>query len=296
MDPVFKESVRAGNRWAAEVMPLLDQPRAKEIALLFPVEMSLYEPLEVDSGGRHRMDLLGWYAQFVDLGWHVDIVHPEQVAAGALADYAHLVVPHNSLYDLGDNAALEAAVQTFVSRGGTLFHGPGCVLARRTFGIHEELTDFDCIDWAEAIIPNGWSTVAFTSGAPVATYIRSQRTAIARTSIGDGRVYSFGFEYGYAYSRRTMPIVPPEYGKREMHPLVLLARTPIAAIVGECPSVPLQPIKGVEVARFGKHVILVNHRSGPVDIRRMDAARVVPQVPGAEGWLAAHSAAYLKVR
>ena len=72
------------------------------------------------------MDLLGWYSQFVDLGWHVDIVHPDQVASGALADYAHLVVPHNSLYDLGDNAALESAVKEFVAGGGTVFHGPGC--------------------------------------------------------------------------------------------------------------------------------------------------------------------------
>ena len=76
MDEMFKDSLRAGNRWAAEVIPLLDQPRAKEVAILFPAEMGLYEPLEVDAEGRHRIDLLGWYAQFADLGWHVDIVHP----------------------------------------------------------------------------------------------------------------------------------------------------------------------------------------------------------------------------
>ena len=38
-------------------------------------------------------------------------------AAGALADYKHLVVPHNSLYDLGDNVALVAAVNKFVGDG-----------------------------------------------------------------------------------------------------------------------------------------------------------------------------------
>lgn len=31
-----------------------------EAALLFPAEMSRYEPLEVDAEGRHRVDLLGW--------------------------------------------------------------------------------------------------------------------------------------------------------------------------------------------------------------------------------------------
>src|ERR1039458_2553903 len=120
-------------------MPLLDAPRAKEVALLFPAEMSLYEPLKVDIEGRHRMDLLGWYAQFTDLGWHVDILHPTQIAAGVLTEYKHLIVPHNSLYDLGDNIALEAAVKKFVAAGGTVFHGPHCELARRAAGIEEEI-------------------------------------------------------------------------------------------------------------------------------------------------------------
>src|SRR5690242_4428080 len=137
MDELFKESLRAGNRWAAEVIPLLNQPRAKEVAILFPAEMSLYEPLAVDIEGSHRMDLLGWYQQFTDLGWHVDIVHPDQVAAGVLKDYKHLVIPHNSLYDLGDNLALETAVRKFVASGGTVFHGPHCRLAERAFGVVE---------------------------------------------------------------------------------------------------------------------------------------------------------------
>ena len=42
-----------------------------------------------------------------------------------------------------------------------------------------------------------------------------------------------GSNTAYAYSRRTMPIVPPQYGKREMHPVVLLNRTPIEAMVGD---------------------------------------------------------------
>jgi hypothetical protein len=296
MDPLFKDSLRAANRWAAEVMPLLDQPRAKEIALLFPAEMSLYEPLEVDSEGRHRMDLLGWYSQFVDLGWQVDIVHPAQVASGALADYSHLVVPHNSLYDLDDNAALEAAVKAFVAGGGTVFHGPGCKLAHEALGIQEESVEFDCIAWQEALIPHGWSTVAWSGGEALGRYIRSDAIAIARTRVGNGQVYSLGFEYGYAYARRTMPIVPPQYGKREMHPVILLARTPVEAIVGKCPNAPTKPGKGVEMARFGERLIIINHRASPVDIRCIPAERMISQVPCAPGWLAAHSAAFFHLR
>jgi hypothetical protein len=294
MDELFKESLRAGNHWAAEVIPLLDQPRAKEVALLFSAEMSLFEPLEVDTEGRHRMDLLGWYQQFTDLGWHVDILHPDQVAAGALADYKHFVVPHNSLYDLGENTALEAAVRKFVVDGGTVFHGPHCELARRALGIEEETIAFDCIKWDEEVIPHGWSTVAFRGGKALGRYIQSGKSAIAQTELDKGRVFSFGFQFGYAYSRRTMPIVPSQYGKREMHPVVLLKETPIAALAGASPLAPMAPIKGVEFARFGKHRVIVNHRASPVDMSGIAAKRALPQVPSAPGWLAAHAATYLE--
>ncbi len=257
--------------------------------------MSLYEPLEVDVEGRHRMDLLGWYSQFADLGWHVDILHPAQVAAGTLAQYKHLVVPHDSLYDLGDNAALEAAVSKFVTEGGTLLHGPHCELARRALGIEEAACEFDCIQWEEEVIPHGWSTVAFRGGKALGTYIRTGDRAIAQTDVGAGRVLSFGFQYGYAYSRRTMPIVPPAYGRREMHPVVLLKETPIAALIGSSPLLPIAPVKGLEFARFGNRLVLVNHRSSPLDISKMSAARTLPQVPSAPGWLAAHSATYIEL-
>jgi hypothetical protein len=295
MDEMFKESLRAGNRWATEVLPLLDQPRAREVALLFPAEMSLYEPLEVDTDGRHRMDLLGWYTQFTDLGWQVDIVHPDQVVAGALAEYKHLVVPHNSLYDLGDNGVLEAAIKQFVTAGGTMFHGPHCELARRAVGIEEEVVAFDCIKWREEVIPHGWSTVAFRHGTALGTYIQSGQTAFAQTDLGAGHVFSFGFQYGYAYSRRTMPIVPAQYGKREVHPVVLLQETPVAAMAGQSPLVPLPPIKGVEIARFGNRLIIVNHRSSPVDLRSLKSRPAIPLIPAAAGWLAAHAATCLEL-
>jgi hypothetical protein len=295
MDEVFKESLKAGNRWAAEVIPLLDQPRAREVALVFPAEMSLYEPLEVDEGGRHRMDLLGWHAQFLDLGYHVDILHPGQIASGALAGYRFLVAPHNSLYDLGDNEAFEAAVKAWVGQGGTLFHGPHCLLARRAFGIEEESVGFDAIKWREEIIPHGWSTVAFRTGRPLGTYLADGACALAQTEVGAGRVFSFGFEYGYAYSRRTMPIVPPAYGRREMHPIILLRETPVAALAGASPQLPIRPIKGVEFARFGHRLVVVNHRSSPVDLSGLTAQRHWPQVPSAPGWLAGHSATCLEI-
>jgi hypothetical protein len=255
--------------------------------------MSLYEPLEVDTDGRNRMDLLGWYQQFTDLGWHVDIVHPDQVIAGILMDYQHLVIPTNSLYDLGENATLEATVEQFVRAGANVFHGPHCELAKRALGIKEESIAFDCIDWHEKIIPHGWSTVAFRGSKAIGRYIQSGRIGISQTKLGKGHVYSFGFQYGYAYCTRTMPIVPPQYGKCEMHPIVLLTKSPVEKLAGISPLVPMKPLKGVEFARFGRNRVIVNHRSSPVDISGIRAKRVVPQVPSAKGWLAAHSAAFV---
>lgn len=295
MDEMFKDSLRLGIRWAEKVIPLLDAPRAKEIAILFPAEMSLYEPLEVDTGGRHRMDLLGWYQQFTDLGWHVDVVHPDQVVAGVLKDYEHLVIPTNSLYDLGNNLKLEAAVKQFVRSGGSVFHGPHCELARRALGVKEAPVNFDCVDWDEEIIPHGWSTVSFKGGKAIARYIQQGKAGIAQTKLGKGNVYSFGFQYGYSYSRQTMPIVPPQYGKREMHPVVLLSNTPVAKLAGVSSCAPMKPVKGVEFARFGRKLVIVNHRSSPLDISGIKARKAIAQVPTARGWLAAHSAVYLEL-
>lgn len=293
MDSTFRESLRTGIEWAKAVIPLIDEPREREVALLFPAEMSLLEPLQVDVGGRHRMDLLGWYEQFVDLGWNVDIVHPDQVLAGELDAYSHVVVPTNSLYDVGDNTALEARVRTWVERGGVLLHGPSCGLVAGAFGITEAEEDFDCLSWEEEIIPSGWSTVCYPGREAVATYIGSGNAAIATTPVGAGRVHSFGFEYGFAYCRTSMPIVPPQFGKREMHPVVLLSVTPVERLVGRSPRAAFTPVKGLEVARFGRHLVAVNHRSSPLRLAVPDGWTWQAQLPGPTGLLAAHSAVYL---
>jgi hypothetical protein len=137
--------------------------------------------------------------------------------------------------------------------------------------------------------------VAFRTGSANATYLQSGLTGLAETKLGTGRVLSFGFQYGYAYSRCTMPIVPPQHGKREMHPVVLLKETPVAALLGASPAAPLPPRRGVEMARFGSAAVIVNHRASPLDVGPLAARRVISQVPSALGWLAAHSAALVEL-
>ena len=87
-----------------------------------------------------------------------------------------------------------------------------------------------------------------------------------------------------------MPIVPPQYGKREMHPVVLLNHTPLEKLAGISPLAPMKPIKGVEFARFGHKLVVVNHRSSPVNIGGIKMKQALHMVPTAKGFLAAHSA------
>jgi hypothetical protein len=54
----------------------------------------------------------------------------------------------------------------------------------------------------------------------------------------------------------------------------------------------MTPVKGVEFARFGKNLVIVNHRSSPVNISGIPAGKIISLVPSAPGWLAAHSAVY----
>jgi len=92
-----------------------------------------------------------------------------------------------------------------------------------------------------------------------------------------------------------MPIVLPQYGKREMHPVVLLKETPVASFAGTSPLVPIPPVKGVEFARFGNKLLIVNHRSSPLSLSAISVRRALPLVTSAPDWLAAHSALYMEL-
>ena len=80
-----------------------------------------------------------------------------------------------------------------------------------------------------------------------------------------------------------------------MHPVVLLKETPVAAPAGASLLLPMAPVKGVEFARFGKQLVIVNHRSGPVNVGGMAVKREVALIPSAPGWLAAHAATCLEL-
>jgi hypothetical protein len=78
-----------------------------------------------------------------------------------------------------------------------------------------------------------------------------------------------------------------------MHPVVLLTQTPVEKLAGLSPLAPMKPFKGVEFARFGKKLVIVNHRSSPVNISGIKARQTVTQMRSVSGWLAGHSGVLL---
>jgi len=68
----------------------------------------------------------------------------------------------------------------------------------------------------------------------------------------------------------------------------------VATLAGRSPLAPMAPVKGVEFARFGSKLVIVNHRSSPVDISCIKSRQTLPLLVSAPGILAAHSAIYIE--
>jgi hypothetical protein len=296
MDAGFKESLATGNRWAARVLPrLAGQARLKEAAILFPRATQLYEPMLLDEGRQHRMDLLGWYRQLADLGFNVDILHPDQVKAGAAADYRLLVLPTDACYDLSPDPELEQALAGWVAAGGVCVHGPGNALAKAALGIREETVEFDCVTVGDRLlIPVGWTTVAYPDAERLAGFHRRGGTAIGQTRAGKGRVLSVGFPYGYAYASKTRP-VPFGYNREETVSVQLLEDQPVVSELRALRPERWHGGRGMEAGWFDQSVVIVNHRTMPVDLSSLlaDGSEADWQIPAGPFQLIPHAAVHV---
>ena len=295
MPPLFKESVRAGLDWFKAVAPQIDGHRTREIAILFPLAMSLVEPTAPGTAAAdHRQDLLGWFQHLCDLGWMVDIVHPDQVKAGVLGDYSALIIPKDTCYKHIPDQELECAIAEWLRRGGVVLHGPRCDVVGRLAPPEHPLTEVEYIAWEPRIVPEGIDLAYFESDDPVACY-ESGKPAISRTRVGEGCLYSLGFDVGYAYVKKDISGIPPKYGRLDMYalPLVDLVESPISAILNGHKRARYPACRGIEYADFGDRLIIVNHNSIPyrlVDTDDTDAVRMY-EVDG--NMLVPHSAVML---
>ena len=221
---------------------------------------------------------------------------PTRLRRARSPNYKHLVVPHNSLYDLGDNAALEAAVGKFVAAGGTVFHGPHCELAKRAFGIEEETIAFDCIKWHEEIIPHGWSTVACRGGTALGKYIQSGKArhradrhwqgpgVLLRLSIRPRLFAPHDADCAAAiWQTRNAPRRAAERNSR------CRAGRRFAA---DCRWLPSKASNSRASGNISSSSTIAPARWTSAASNR---AKRSPQVPSAPGWLAAHSAVCLEL-
>lgn len=269
MEDSFLESLKTGNAWCAEVIERRQGERKKEIAILFPQEMSDYEPFEVGDNKIRRLDLLGWYEICCDLGYQTDVISMHEIARGALNDYRVLIVPANDCYDSAEHKEHEAVIREWVSSGGTLLHGPMDALAESCFGIAGEECEKLPYRYGSGsvIIPQGVAFVRYHTGEQIADYADGG-CCVARHEGGDlrdGVVYSFGVQMGASYAAKNIPHVPYEQGNREMYPIRQSKSELLKDILRKHAPIGEERIaeRGIETGIFGNGTVIVNHRSTP---------------------------------
>lgn len=266
VDEGFAHSLRVGNLWARRVIPALGARGSDRVAVLFPSAMSLLEPLRVEGAEARRMDWLGLFTCLCDLGCAPDVIAPESIRAGCLAEYDVVLLSANDCYDVMPDCGMEAALRGFVERGGVVVHGARDRLAEAAFGIRPLPGDTECYDYqGEGGLLLRAEQCAY-EGEVLGAWRGSGAGCITRHAVGAGWVYSFGFLPGYQYAARTAPHVPLSQRNEALYPLAYMTRQPLAEVLARhLPEKELR-MKGVEAAAFERGTVVVNHTSHPVPL------------------------------
>lgn len=316
MEQPFLDSLRLGNQWCGEVIPLRKGGRKKEIALLFPSEMAHLEPFEVGNNKIRRLDLLGWYKICCDLGYQVDVISTHQIEKGALDDYKILIVAANDCYSAVEHRLSENVIKEWVKKGGVLLHGPGDALAKYCFGICGEACDKIPYQYGKVIIPQGEAFCRYHGGNSIADYIDGAGCCVAEYT-GEilagmtekmsketakeeyrGTVYAFGVQMGASYAAKNIPHVPYGQRNREMYPIIQSKTTLVKDILKRYIE-PASGIceRGIETGVFENGMVIVNHRSTPYVLPKKYKAEKYQYSGGCgqdgRGVLAGHSAVWV---
>lgn len=275
MPDSFNSSLRLGNEWAKKVIPKIKGRRRKQIAILFPSAMALLEPMSVSGNKERRCDLLGWYKMCCDLGCCADVIDLDMVAEGILDGYAALIIPENDCYMFDVNTGAECEIKRWVNGGGIVLSSPADMLCKNVFGISGTQFSGEPIWYGEGGMPQGDRFEYFDDGECIAKYCanaeaepkETDKNAVVMHRFGKGRVYSFGFAYGYSYCAKIAPHVPLSQKNNELYPIPMMKRNIAEDILTEC-GAERNEIYGrnIETAVFDNCMIIVNHRSQPVEI------------------------------
>lgn len=271
----FIGSLKIGNEWAKTVIPKINGKRKKQVAVLFPSEMALFEPMSVEGNKERRYDLLGYYKMCCDFGYMADVIDIDMIADGRLKDYQALIIPENDCYELDINSKAEEQLDDWVNNGGIVVSSPFDKLCERTFGISGIACDEGSIWYGEGGLAQSDRFEYFAEGESFVKFCLdaskgardTDKNAVVIHSIGNGKIYSFGFAYGYSYCAKIAPHVSLSQKNNELYPIPLMKKNIVDDIfidngIKKCSIFG----KNIEVSTFEDCMIIVNHNSQPIEI------------------------------
>ena len=294
MEDDFLDSLRRGNTWCAEVIPKRGKSKFKEIAILFPSEMSDYEPFDVENNEIRRLDMLGWYDICCDLGYQTDVISYHDILENKLNDYKMLIVPSNDCYFAEEHTDMEKMIREWVTNGGVVLHGPDCGLSKNCFGIQGIPCEKTPYIYQKPVIPQGCEFQRYETGRCISAYADDAGKCIVMQEIEKGKVISCGVQLGASYVAKNIPHVPYEQRNKEMYPIIQARSTLLEDLLGVCGK-PVSGIceRGIEAGVFETGMVLVNHRSTPYEIGNLKGNRKFTN-PVNDTVLLPHSAVWIE--
>lgn len=289
-----KQSVKEGLDFFTEIRTAAGKRvKTKKAAIIFP-----FATFALHHGGynwqqyaMYRHDTLGWYKQFADIGINCDILHPNQIKEGKLAEYSIAINPANPLYWANKDTQMEKAVIEFIEKGGTFFHSAASE-AHNFLRIDTEINENDSIVWDEKIATESSIYINFPNAEAIAHFRGNNKPAIICSRLGSGRIYSFGFDYGYAYSCNIHLPSPAKYGKENHYPMTLLEKTPVEKIMSDEFNF-LNRHRNIEKIVFENGVLVINHSSYPYKLQINESPEILSNTVIANNILSGHNSVFI---
>ncbi len=271
MPKVFLDSLEKGNKWAKTVIPMIEGKRKKQIAILFPSAMALIEPMSNNGNKERRCDLLGFYKMCCDFGYFADVIDLDIISSGRLDEYEALIIPENDCYAFDVNSMAEQEIKRWTQNGGIIISSVGDEICKNVFKITAQSCSSGAIWYEEGGLVQSDRFEYFTDGECIAHYWTDEQLkgekAVVMHKEGKGKIYSFGFAYGYSYCAKKAPHVPLGQKNNELYPVPMMKRNIVDDIFTSA-GITKAPIygKNIETAQFDNSIIVVNHTSHPIEL------------------------------
>lgn len=265
----FREDVKKGVEFFKAAAKLIKgRKRKKEAAILYPIWMSLFQPMEQERAGE-KADFLGWFRYLCDQGYHVDVIHPRQICDGGLDSYDLLVLPYDPYYVFDPCPSMEQSIKEWVAGGATLVHGADCAAVRGILDPGAAQHACDSIVDKYIMLPLAYDFETFETGHAVVRY-KDGSPAAVDNALGEGTVLSIGFNPGLAYINPSQWVEVQGNGMRELYQFCMFDESFLSRYLHSKCRPCFEHVKGVEQAVFEDVQIAVNHNAYGIRIRLKD--------------------------